>query len=175
MSAKRTQTVISVTLTQIALACACQLRDAATPEASTAAAGPRHAFKSRITREDADLMLREARGAIEQGRLDEAEKILSRVESAHVNYSVFHVGPTPASVRRELTRAQPPAGTRVSRPVRPPMPAARVTCRSLATATQKRMTTQDPFAARNQMTDQKAAAPTSPGADRSDKPRLALG
>ena len=46
-------------------------------------------------------MLREARGAIDQGRLDDAEKILSRVENAHVSFSVFHVGPTPASVRRD--------------------------------------------------------------------------
>jgi general secretion pathway protein D len=56
--------------------------------------------------QDADLMLREARNAIERGQLDDAEKIIQRVESGHINYSVFHVGPTPTSVRRELARAQ---------------------------------------------------------------------
>ncbi len=108
MSAKRTQTVLLVALTQLVwLGTAPGVR-AAAPAGSPAGLTPpvRVIAPKPITREDAELMLREARGAIEQGRLDEAEKILSRVEGAHVNFSVFHVGPTPASVRRELTRAQ---------------------------------------------------------------------
>ncbi|HEY2412650.1 MAG TPA: hypothetical protein VGI40_10430 [Pirellulaceae bacterium] len=58
-----------------------------------------------ISREDADLMLREAHSAIEQGRFDDAEKIISRVEAAHVQFPFIHTGPTPASLRKELARA----------------------------------------------------------------------
>jgi len=88
------------------LACAAQALHASAPAAAPATSQAGATVLKPSSQADADIMLRQARNAIEAGRLDEAEKILTRVESAHVNYSVFHVGPTPASVRRELTRAQ---------------------------------------------------------------------
>src|SRR3954463_7715890 len=108
LSAKRTQNVLSIALTQIALVCAAQTLHAATPAGGAAASASqdRAVVLKPLSQTDADLLLRQARSAVEQGRLEEAEKILTRVENAHVNYSVFHVGPTPASVRRELARAQ---------------------------------------------------------------------
>jgi general secretion pathway protein D len=51
-------------------------------------------------------MLREARSAIQQGRLDDAEKILKRAENARVHYPLLHFGLTPSTVRRELNRAR---------------------------------------------------------------------
>jgi general secretion pathway protein D len=63
-----------------------------------------------ITREDVELLLREARGAITQGEIDRAEKLVSKAENARIHYSMFHFGPTPASVRRELNRARRAAG-----------------------------------------------------------------
>jgi general secretion pathway protein D len=164
LSAKRTHTVISITLAQIALACALQTARAATPEASAAAPPARPTVQKPITREDADLMLREARGAIEQGRLDEADKILTRVENAHVNYSVFHVGPNPGSVRRELTRARRMAGTPGTTASQAANTGSKKFLPFARNGSTKATATQDPFAARNQMTDQKAAASTSPAA-----------
>jgi general secretion pathway protein D len=62
--------------------------------------------QKRLTREDVDLMLRQARSAIQEGKFEEAEKILVRAENAHVHYSIFHFGATPSGVRRELNRAR---------------------------------------------------------------------
>lgn len=60
----------------------------------------------RPTREEADLLLRQARSAIQQNKLDEAEALVRRAESANLRYSLFHLGPTPVAVRRELNRAR---------------------------------------------------------------------
>ncbi len=108
MSAKRTQTAVIIALTQLVWLGTTHRSRAVTPDGTSAERMPtaQGAPQKPITREDAELMLREAHGAIEQGRLDKAEELLSRVEKAHVNFSFFHVGPTPASVRRELSRAQ---------------------------------------------------------------------
>jgi general secretion pathway protein D len=59
-----------------------------------------------LARADVDLLLRQARSAIQQGQLGQAESLLSRAESARIHYSLFYTGPTPNSVRRELNRAQ---------------------------------------------------------------------
>ncbi len=59
-----------------------------------------------LTRNDVELMLREARSAIEQSNFAEADRILVRAENSHIHYSLFHFGPTPSSVRRELNRAR---------------------------------------------------------------------
>jgi general secretion pathway protein D len=162
LSAKRTHTLISIAVTQIALACALPTACAAAPEASTAVPAARPTIQKPLTREDADLMLREARGNIEEGRLDEAEKILTRVENAHVNYSVFHVGPNPASVRRELTRARRLAGAPGKPAVQASVPGAKSFLPFARNGSTKAAATQDPFAARNQMTDQKTATTSSP-------------
>jgi general secretion pathway protein D len=89
------------------LAFCCELR----AETSAGLGGPsaapsRPTIQRPITREDAELMLREAHSAIEQGRLEDADKIISRVENAHVQFPFIHTGPTPSSLRRELTSAR---------------------------------------------------------------------
>ena len=108
MSSKRTQIILLITVTQLASIGFGNALRTATPDdpAGSTPQPARPTIHKPITREDAELMLREAHGAIEQGRLDEAEKIVSRVEDAHVQFPFFHVGPTDASLRRELTRAQ---------------------------------------------------------------------
>ena len=80
LSAKLTQTVLLVALTQLAWLGTTPGLRAATPVGSPAglAPPPQATAQKPITREDAELMLRETRSAIEQGRLDEAEKILAR-------------------------------------------------------------------------------------------------
>ncbi len=108
LSTKRSQSVLLFALTQFAAIGVVHPLRAATPDepaaASQQAAQP--IVQKRLTREDADLMLREAHGDIEQGRLDDAEKIITRIESSHIQYPLFHVGPTPSSLRRELARAE---------------------------------------------------------------------
>jgi general secretion pathway protein D len=59
-----------------------------------------------LSRADVDLLLRQARSAVQQGQLEQAESMLSRAEAARIHYSLFYTGPTPNSVRRELNRAQ---------------------------------------------------------------------
>ena len=101
------RTILLIALAQAAsLAAYCELR-AEAPADSVGASQPpaRPTVQKPITREDADLMLREAHSAIEQGRFDDADKIISRVENAHVQFPFIHTGPTPASLRKELTRA----------------------------------------------------------------------
>jgi general secretion pathway protein D len=64
-----------------------------------------------LTRNDVELLLREARSAISRGKLDEAESLVTRAENARIHYSLFHFGPTPLSVRRELNRARKTQGS----------------------------------------------------------------
>jgi len=97
-----------VALSQLAGFGIAQALHAATSQGSSSSTSQsaQTALQKPITREEADQLLRQAHSAIEQGHLDDAEKVLSRVENAHVNFSVFHVGPTTESIRRELSRAQ---------------------------------------------------------------------
>ena len=85
--------------------------------------GARSAMRAPTTRNDVDLLLREARSAIQEGNFEQADALVRRAEGARVHYSIFHLGHTPASVRRELDRArqtQRPAGQQPS-----PAPAAK--------------------------------------------------
>jgi type II secretory pathway component GspD/PulD (secretin) len=102
------RTILLIALVQAAsLAACCELRAEAPADSLGASQPPaRPTIQKPITREDADLMLREAHSAIEQGRFDAAEKIISRVESARVQFPLFHTGPTPAALRKELSRAE---------------------------------------------------------------------
>ena len=52
-----------------------------------------------------DAILRQARAAIQQGNLDQADALVTRAEDAHAHYPVWHFGATPSSVRRELAQA----------------------------------------------------------------------
>jgi general secretion pathway protein D len=67
-----------------------------------------------------DKLLAEAHSAIETGHLDRAAALVEQAESAHPSYSLFHMGQTPASLRRELLEAQRAGrGITAVRPVRP--------------------------------------------------------
>jgi general secretion pathway protein D len=101
------RTILLLTLAQWASVCTTQGMSAEpVGAADTAAPRAQSAPPMRLTREDVDLVLRQARNAIQQGKLADADALVKRAESAHINYSVFHVGPTPETVRRELARAQ---------------------------------------------------------------------
>lgn len=67
-----------------------------------------------LSRNDVDRLLREATAAIDQGKFEEADAILRRTEKAGVHYPLLHMGPTPASVRRALAKAQ-----RAAEPAKP--------------------------------------------------------
>jgi general secretion pathway protein D len=167
LSAKLTPTVLLVALSQIAVVGTSPTLRAAGREGSSAGftqpaiAAPQQP----TTREEAELMLREARSAIAQGRLDEAEKILSRVENAHVNFSVFHVGPSPASVRRELNHARhmTKPGVKTSNQNAAGdnghLPFAR-------SSNGQQKSVEDPFATRNPTSEPKAGALGAPDANR---------
>ncbi len=87
-----------------------------------------------LTRGDVDALLRQARTAIKDGNLDQADVLLSRAENAGVHYPIFHFGATPSSVRREFAQAahksgamkRPPAGSQPGSRFAsgPPSPAA---------------------------------------------------
>ena len=112
-----------------------------------------------ITREDADLMLREAHSAIEQGRFADADKIISRVENAHIQFPFIHTGPTPASLRKELSRADRLRAASKSLSHEQPS-ARRSICHSRAAAAARPIATTDPFAGRGRKIDP-IAAPSS--------------
>lgn len=63
-----------------------------------------------LSRSEVDRLLVEARSAIQAGNLDRATALVERAEAAHAKYPLFSLGPTPATVRRELTEAQQTAG-----------------------------------------------------------------
>jgi general secretion pathway protein D len=108
------------------------------------------AAEQRLSRDDVDLLLRQARTAIGQGKLDEADALVRRAEASRIHYSLFHLGPTPSSVRRELNRArrgQPSAtGAASSAP------------RAMDSGTPADGATSDPFLARQQAAAQLAPA-----------------
>jgi general secretion pathway protein D len=82
---------------------------------STACAAP-----ATLSRGDVDRLLAEAHTAIETGDLERATALVERAEAARPSYSLFHMGPTPASVRRELVEARHAGrGITAVRPVRP--------------------------------------------------------
>ena len=70
------------------------------------------AERNSLTLQDVDALLTEARSAIEAGNFDRANVLVERAESVQPKYSLFHLGPTPALVRRELERAEKAAGRR---------------------------------------------------------------
>jgi general secretion pathway protein D len=124
---------------------------ATTPASARADAQPANAApRQPLGRQDVDLLLREARGAIQQGKLDQAETLLSRAEGSRIHYSLFHMGATPTSVRRELNRARQSqrAGNKVA---------------GLAQRVEAPEGTADPFLARNQAARQNAGLAAAPG------------
>ena len=63
-----------------------------------------------LSHNDVDKLLVDARAAIAAGNLDRASALVERAEAAQPKYTLFHLGPTPTLVRRELTQAQKAAG-----------------------------------------------------------------
>jgi general secretion pathway protein D len=70
----------------------------------------------RLNRGDVDELLNGARAAIEAGDFARAGALVDQAEAAHPKYSLFHLGPTPALVRRELTKAEKAAGKQSASP-----------------------------------------------------------
>ena len=108
MSAKRTQLILILAGAALGPLCAVGPIAAQVGNSSTPAA-----TGQRLTRDDVDVLLRQARSAIQQGNLEQADALVKRAEDARAHYPFFHMGPTPTSVRRELNRArrvQPSAG-----------------------------------------------------------------
>src|SRR5262245_53218734 len=101
------RTILLIALAQAASLATCFELRAESPVNSggTSQQSARPTVQKPLTREDAELMLREAHSAIEQGRLEDADKIITRVENAHVQFSFLHTGPSTASLRKELSRA----------------------------------------------------------------------
>src|SRR5262245_20843461 len=91
LSAKAMRTKLSVASTIFAALFVAPCCPAA-PAGGPAPAGQASSTLAPTSREDVDLMLREARAAIAQGKFDQAEKLVSRAENAHVRYSMFHIG-----------------------------------------------------------------------------------
>jgi general secretion pathway protein D len=77
------------------------------PSATSAAQAP---TERSLSQSDVDKLLNQARAAIASGNLDQAEALVSRAEKTHTRYPLFHFGPTPSSVRNELTQAQQQRG-----------------------------------------------------------------
>jgi general secretion pathway protein D len=121
---------------------------------------PQQPAQARLTREDVDLMLRQARSAIQQGKLDEAEALVKRAEVAGAHYPFFHLGPTPTSVRRELNRArrvQPSSGQALAQGARQGLGPFS------ADGGLPHEAAGDPFLQRNQPEGQQGAAPPTYG------------
>lgn len=78
--------------------------------AAPASAQGQPAVVKPMTRKDVDVLLREAKSSLEQGELDAAERLIAKAESARIHYSMFHIGATPSSLRRDLNRARRAAG-----------------------------------------------------------------
>jgi len=168
------RTILLVASTLFAALCVTPHLNAAPASGSPAAAGQaRPAVVKPMSREDVELMLREARSAIAQGKLDEAEKLVTKAENARIHYSMFHMGATPASVRRELNKARrapgmaskSPAISEASKQPTPEQTAANE--RALNLFSQKgdasNQATVDPFAARSRVTAASSTPP--PGTD----------
>lgn len=64
----------------------------------------------KLSHGDVDKILLEARTAIEAGDFARASALVDQAEAAQPKYSLFHLGPTPALVRRELAKAQKATG-----------------------------------------------------------------
>ncbi|HEY3394409.1 MAG TPA: hypothetical protein VGK58_16970 [Lacipirellulaceae bacterium] len=150
MSAKQMRFIVLVALAPLAPLSVAQSSIAAAPAASTRAGSPAvAAARQPLARADVDLLLRQARSAIQQGQLEQAESLVSRAESARIHYSLFYTGPTPTSVRRELNRAQ-----RSQR--------AGSTSRGTSEFTSGSQVPTDPFLSRNEAMEQAAATAQAP-------------
>src|SRR3954447_9419455 len=104
------RTILLIALAQAASLAACfELRAESAADSNGALQPPaRPTIQKPLTREDAELMLREAHSAIEQGRFDAADKIISRVENAHVQFSFIHTPTQTTAPPTNTHNTQPP-------------------------------------------------------------------
>ncbi len=155
------RTILLIAFAQAAsLVACCELRaEAPANSLGASQSGRRPNVHKPITREDAELMLREAHSAIEQGRFDDADKLIKRVENAHVQFPFIHTGPTPASLRKELSRADRLRTASKSLSHEQPSGMKKYLPFTRGGSSQARTTT-DPFAGRSRKVEP-IAAPTS--------------
>lgn len=89
----------------------CLTRPSCAQSGSSSASGAaRTAVAERLTRDDVDRMLSQARAAIKAGKLEQAELLVRRAEGAGISYPFMHFGPKPSTVRRELDKARKARG-----------------------------------------------------------------
>jgi general secretion pathway protein D len=74
------------------------------------ATGEQPSGEQRLTRADVDKLLVQARKAIAEKNLDQADVLIEQAEASKIRYPLLHFGPTPAKVRFELVRARRDAG-----------------------------------------------------------------
>ena len=117
---------------------------------------------------DVASLLTQARQAMADNRLDEANALVSRAEAARVRYPMLHFGDTPARVRSDLEKL---LVTRQGGPSAPQQDkkAVSIVNRFAAIGSHKKQATQDPFAgasarSRNRQT-------SGPGQRSIDSPR----
>jgi general secretion pathway protein D len=79
-------------------------------EVEAGAANSQHSAERSLSRDEVDKLLAQARSAIAAGNLDQAQALVERAEKAHIRYPLFYFGPTPSSVRHELSSAQTQRG-----------------------------------------------------------------
>jgi hypothetical protein len=103
------RTILFVTCASFLSACLSGTIASGQPYPSTATSGAA-ARPERLTRDDVDKLLAQARAAIKVGELEEADAIVRRTERAGIRYPFTHLGDTPASVRRELNKAKKARG-----------------------------------------------------------------
>ena len=60
----------------------------------------------RLDRAQVDLILAEAREAIDKGEFDRAETLIAKTEKAGVRYPLLHRGDTPSKARRDLEKSR---------------------------------------------------------------------
>ncbi|MBN1851602.1 MAG: general secretion pathway protein GspD [Pirellulales bacterium] len=114
-----------------------------------------------LTARDVDRLLTQARSAIRDGQLDQAEKWIVQAEQSGVTYTLFHVGDTPQKARRALEKARNAAsGTRQQSSTSRTNPFA-------LGHNQDKIATNDPFASRDPNVAS-ASVPASVGLPSSD-------
>jgi general secretion pathway protein D len=155
LSAKRTQLILILAGAAFGPLCAVEPIAAQVGDSTTSAAA-----HERLTRDDVDVLLRQARSAIQQGNLDQADALVKRAEDARAHYPFFHMGPTPTSVRRELNRArrvQPSSGQATTQGARNGLGLFG------GARSADEGTTADPFLKREQFSEQQINSPSSYG------------
>jgi general secretion pathway protein D len=92
--------------------------------AAMATSQPEPINDQKPSREEVLGLLKQARAAMQQGDLGQANDCISRAEAMDVSLGVFHLGDTPKKARRDLERLRAKAASS-TRPARPKAPDAK--------------------------------------------------